>query len=223
MKKLALALTALLTVGTFVSVAAPVQAATSTAPTVSTPMVPRGHTIKVYVDTHDSKVLSRASSLWQSGHRVYDWSPKPGLYKVKSVIKYQIETSTENEVWVPASYCADYSYEGYDGCAAGEYGYYDYQTVTTLSSAKWVTRYTYARVDTDETPGCVSYTEFQAVKKGMTQASVHSIFGTTGHVTNTGSGGTDREYRTCTGDPDWSYVEVDYNPRVWFKWRYISY
>ena len=31
-----------------------------------------------------------------------------------------------------------------------------------------------------------------------------------------------REYVTCEGN-DWSYVSVDFNPRVWFKWRYIDW
>ena len=61
----------------------------------------------------------------------------------------------------------------------------------------------------------------------MTMARVHNIFGTAGRVTHSGSGGVGREYRTCSGDPDWSFASVDYEwsrgaQRVWFKWIYIS-
>jgi hypothetical protein len=224
MKKFLLALMALLVIASPLAIAGPASAATTTAPTTSAPSVARGHTIKVAVNAHGSKVLSRTSTLWQNGHRIYDWSPKPGLYKVKSVLRYQTKTTTTTDdlVWTPYEDCEDYSYDGYDACAEDEIGYWDNKVVTTLSAARSITRYNYSRVYADETPGCVSYSEFKAVKNGMTQARVHSIFGTTGKVTYSGSGGTGREYKTCTGDPDWSYVDVDFNPRVWFKWRYIS-
>ena len=186
MKKILLALMALLVIGTPLAIAGPATAATSSAPTTSAANVARGHSIRVVVNAHGSKVLSRTSTLWQNGHRVYDWSPKPGLYKVKSEIRYQIKTTTEKNVWVPAGYCADYSRDGYDhnddgdfadyyddtpydACADGEYGDWDYRTVTKLSTAKSVTRYNYVRVHTDETPGCVSHAEYRAVKDGMTQ------------------------------------------------------
>jgi len=212
-------------IGTSMVVAAPAQAYTesSTAPTTAVSNVARGGTIKVRVNNHGSKVLKRVSTLWKDGKRVYDWSPKPGAYKVKSIIKYQKRITTETENWVPWSDCAEYSYEGFDACAEGNYGDWETVTTTRLGSKQSVTRWNGVRVHSDETPGCVSLSEFRAVKDGMTQSRVHGIFGTRGHVEYEGSGGVGREYRTCTGDPDWSYVSVDYNPRVWFKWRYISY
>jgi hypothetical protein len=79
-----------------------------------------------------------------------------------------------------------------------------------------------------DTPGCVSRAEFRRIDtKGPdahTRPQVTRIFDTRGHITSTGSGGTDVEYRTCAGDPDWSYAEVDFEHRhAWFKWIYISY
>lgn len=75
--------------------------------------------------------------------------------------------------------------------------------------------------------GCVTHAEFKKVvthgRGAWTRAQVTREFGTSGHVTNYGSGGTDVEYRTCAGDPDWSYAEVDFeHGRAWFKWIYIS-
>ncbi len=225
MKKVLLALMALLVIGAPLAIAGPASAASSTAPTTSTPMVARGHSIHVNVNAHGSKVVSRTSTLWQNGHRVYDWSPKPGLYKVKSVIRYQTKTTTQKDIWVPDEHCyGDYDENGdWDpNLDCEDDGYSDYRTATTLGATKSVTRYNYARVHTDETPGCVSHAEFRAVKDGMAQAAVHRMFGTSGHVTNYGSMGTDREYRTCTGDPDYSYVSVDYDPLVSFKWEYVD-
>ena len=95
-------------------------------------------------------------------------------------------------------------------------------TTVKYGASRLVTRYDYARVAIDETPGCVSDAEYRLIKNGMTVTKVHSIFGTRGHVTSSGSGGATREYVTCEGN-DWSYVSVDFNPRVWFKWRYIDW
>jgi hypothetical protein len=203
--------------------------------------VARGKTIKVRLYAGGSKVLRRVNTLWQDGRRVYDWSPRPGLYKVRSVISYQLVTSTDQDVWIPDSDCATYSQAGYDAnydgdyddyeyneyppynaCAPHEHGYWDWRTTTTVGAKKKVTRYNSVRVHADETPGCVSHAEFVAVKDGMTQARVHNIFGTTGVIESRGSMGVGREYETCAGD-EWSYVSVNYNPRVWFKWEYISY
>ena len=102
MKKFVLALMGLvIVVGPIVAITAPANAATistsSTAPTMYAPNVARGKTIPVRINAHGSKVLSRSNTLWQNGHRVYDWSPKPGLYKVKSVIRYQIKKTTTTE------------------------------------------------------------------------------------------------------------------------------
>jgi hypothetical protein len=242
-KKLLLALMGLVAVvAPVVAMAAPADAATTTAPTMYAPNVARGHTIPVRINAHGSKVLSRSNTLWQGNHRIYDWSPKPGLYKVKSVIRYQTKTTTGKDVWVPNPDCADYSYEyesydenvdgdyndpgdwerdAYDACAPDHWGEYEWRTTVKYNASRLVTRYDYARVALDETPGCVSAAEYRLIKNGMTPAKVHSIFGTTGHVTTGGSMVT-REYETCEGN-SWSYVEVDYDPRVWFKWRYIDY
>jgi hypothetical protein len=201
----------------------------STAPTTSVPrVIPRAAAIKVTVNTHGSKILSRASSLWKDGRRIYDWTPVPGTYKVKSVIRWQQVITSEDEVWQPDPWCADYSYDGYDACAEGNDGYYDYATSTTLGAISTVTRWNTVTVSTDYTPGCVTTSEFNGVKDGMTRVQVHYSFGTAGRVTSFGSGGESREYRTCAGDPDWSYAEVDYEwrngaYRVWWKWLYISY
>ena len=232
MKRLLLGAVAILAVGLPLSaLAGPTYADTTSstaAPTTSAPGVAKGRSIKVYVSNHGSKVLSRASTLWKDGKRVFDWSPKPGAYKVKSVIKFQKRITTEKNVWVPDWDCADYSYDGYDACAEDEYGYWDWETATTLGAKQTVTRWNNTRVYADETPGCVSTAEYRAVQDGMTMTKVHGIFGTAGRVTNSGSGGVGREYATCTGDPEWSYVSVDYDwsrgaQRVWFKWQYLSF
>jgi len=77
------------------------------------------------------------------------------------------------------------------------------------------------------TPGCVTRAEFRRVHDGMTRSTVTAKFGTGGHITHEswGSGGHNVtvEYRTCAGDPAWSYAEVDFtNNHEWFKWIYIS-
>src|SRR5687768_15487039 len=94
-------------IGVSVIVAAPAQASTSSAPTTSVDNVAKGRTIKVHVNSHGSKVLKRVSTLWKDGKRISDWSPKPGAYKVKSLIKYQKRITTETETWVPWSDCAE--------------------------------------------------------------------------------------------------------------------
>jgi hypothetical protein len=226
MKRLLIALTALAIPLTAFLTAAPASAEVydrSTAPTTTTnSTVARGGTIRVYVHKHRSKVLSRTSTLWQKGRRVHDWSPRPGTYRVKTVIRWQPRIWQSSEVWVPYENCQDWSTEDYDACAEDEYGDWVYQDTVRLGTRRATTRYNNVRVAADETPGCVSRPEFRAVRDGMTQARVHGIFGTRGRVTYSGSGGTGREYVTCVGD-EWSYVSVDYAPRVWFKWMYISY
>jgi hypothetical protein len=188
---------------------APANAATtsstySSAPTIYAPNVARGKTIPITINAHGSKVLSRSNTLWQNGHRVYDWSPKPGLYKVKSVIRYQIKKTTTT--WTSDPQCLDDGWSD-EQCRDWWEGTED-KAVTYLAS-RLVTRYDYARVAADETPGCVSGAEFNLIKNGMSQSRVHSIFGTSGRVMTSGSGGVSREYATCEGNRDWSYVEVD--------------
>jgi hypothetical protein len=75
-------------------------------------------------------------------------------------------------------------------------------------------------------PGCVTRAEFRKVdthgRDAWTRDHVTRVFGTRGHVTSSGSGGTSVEYATCAGD-EWSYAEVDFdNHRAWFKWIYVS-
>jgi Ni/Co efflux regulator RcnB len=225
-KKLFLGLVALAVVATPIAVAAaPASAGTSKVPTINVPNVAKGKTIRVYTNNRGSKVVKRVNTLWKNGRRINDWSPRPGLYKVKSVITYQARTTTTTKVWIPDVYCSgDYDENGeWDpNLQCEDYGYWDWKTTTKLGPKKRTIDYDSVRVHADETPGCVSRTEFRAVKDGMTQTRVHRIFGTTGHVEYSGSGGVGREYETCTGD-EWSYVSVDFNPRVWFKWQYISY
>jgi hypothetical protein len=214
-------------------------ASTSGAPTMHASNVAKGKRIKPVINAHGSKIIAKSSTLWKGKHRVRDWSPKPGLYKVKTVLRYKTLTSTYKDEWVPDEYCYtdggydDYVYneetgeyewiwvEGTETCE--DYGYWDTTTSSKWNKTKRVVRYDYVRVANDETPGCVSRAEFRAVKDGMTQSKVHGIFGTRGWVETSGSAGTQRNYNTCSGDPDWSYVEVDFSPRVWFKWEYISY
>jgi hypothetical protein len=232
MRKLLLGLMALLVVGTTLAIAGPASAATSPAPTTSTPTVARGHSIRVLVNAHGSKVLSRTSTLWQNGHRVYDWSPKPGLYRTKSVIRYQIRTTTTKDVWVPADYCNDYSYEGYDACAEGAEGGWDTATIVKLGAARSVTRWTYARVHPDESPGCVSRTEWAAARVGMTMTRIHSMFGTSGTHSSGYSTNShvdvNRDYRACAsfgGDLSINFDNYSNGSgmRLYDKTRYTSW
>ena len=76
-------------------------------------------------------------------------------------------------------------------------------------------------------PGCVTRVEFKRIdtngRDAHTRDQVTRIFGTRGRITSTGSGGTSVEYKTCAGDPMWSYASVDFQHRkAWFKWIYIS-
>jgi hypothetical protein len=232
MKKFALAVAAAAAVVTPLAVAgAPANAATSTtsvtgAPTMAASNVAKGRTIPVHVNSKGSKVRSKTNTLWQHGHRIRDWSPKPGTYKVKSVIKYRPVISTRIKTWHADEYCYgdwDENGEWDDNLDCVDDGWWTWKTTKTLGAKKTVTRYDYAKVAADETPGCVSGSEFRQVKDGMTQKQVARIFGTSGWVTSSGSGGTHREYTTCEGDQDWSYVSVDFDPGVWFKWRYVDW
>jgi hypothetical protein len=102
------------------------QAATiSPAPTTHVASVAKGGTLRVTVYPQGSMVTGRTSTLRQNGHRVYDGSPAPGLYQVKSVMPYRTKTTTERNVWVPDSNCADYSRGGYDGIGDGDYNDYN--------------------------------------------------------------------------------------------------
>jgi len=213
MRKFILILMGLGVIMSSLALATPANAATSSAPTMYAPSVARGKTIPARINAHGSKIVSKTNTLWKSGHRrVTDWSPRPGLYNVKSVIRYRIKTST----WVSDPEClVDYSDRDCKSWGEGH-------STATYGSIKSVTRYDAARVSTNYTPGCVSYREFKAVKNGMTQTKVRSIFGASGKLISSGSFGTSREYQTCEGN-SWSYVWVDFSPRVSWKWRYIDW
>ena len=90
----------------------------------------------------------------------------------------------QDPVLGPDEYCyGDYDEDGYwdDTLGCEDYGYWDWKTTTKLNPGKRrITRINTVRVAKDETPGCVSRSEFRAVKDGMSQAKVHGIFGTTG-------------------------------------------
>ena len=77
-------------------------------------------------------------------------------------------------------------------------------------------------------PGCVTRAEFRKIDTNgwdaTSRARVTAIFGTRGHVTSYGSGGTEVEYEPCAGDPDYSWVDVDFeHGRAWFKWMSVIY
>lgn len=201
----------------------------STAPVAVTKrLVGKGVTIKVTTKTHGSKVVKTSRSLWKGKKRIRDWSPQPGRYRVKTVFQWQRRVHLSGEVWVPSSNCDDFSTNGYDACAEGEYGDWDWQNEVRLEPRRSITRWRTVTVAKDETPGCVSRAEFRAVKDGMTMSKVRSIFGTNGRSNYTSSHSRGRTYHTCAGDPDWSYAEVDFWKqkgayRVWFKWIYIDW
>lgn len=58
--------------------------------------------------------------------------------------------------------------------------------------------------------GCVTRTEFRAVKLGMRSARVHEIFGTKGADTGLGAPNTMRYYQVCRAP---GMVQVTYSPR----------
>jgi hypothetical protein len=133
------------------------------------------------------------------------------------VIRYKIKKTTSVSTSDPE--CLDM---GYTDGECRDQGWVTEKTTATYGPTRTVTRYDYASVHTNWTPGCVNYREFTAVKNGMTQSRVHGIFGARGKLVSSGSGGSTREYQTCEGN-EWSYVEVAYDPRVWHKWRYIDW
>jgi hypothetical protein len=240
-KAIAAGALALATMGTAIATAPAQAATTSDVPTTSTNNpVPRGHKIRVNVNAHGSKVVSKSSVVYSGGRRVRDMSPAPGLYTVKTTIKYQLKTTTRSRVWVPDSDCADYSYEGYDdngdgdyndyydeapydACAPGEYGYYDTRKDVTYSRTKKVVRSNRVRVQSDESPGCATFSEYRAIRKGMTQPKVQKLVGAVGHISykflTPDYSHITREFSICNGD---SYDSMDiefykYSPRGIFK------
>jgi hypothetical protein len=60
------------------------------------------------------------------------------------------------------------------------------------------------------TPGCVSRAEYRQARRGMSQAKVARIFGTTGRVSGSGDFGgykfVNRKYRTCTSRYGGAYL-----------------
>lgn len=201
----------------------------STAPVAVTKrLVGKGATIKVTTRTGGSKVVKTSRSLWKGKKRIRDWSPQPGRYRVKTVYGWRRAVRLSGEVWVPDNNCSNYSTDNYDGCAEDEYGYWDWQREVRLDPRRSITRWNTVTVAQDETPGCVSRAEMRAVKDGMTMSKVRSIFGTNGRSNYTSNYSRGRTYRTCAGDPDWSYAEVDFWKhkgayRVWWKWIYIDW
>lgn len=201
----------------------------STAPVAVTKrVVGRGAKITVATKTGGSKVVKNTRSLWRGKKRIRDWSPKPGRYRVKMVYQWQRRTHLSGDVWIPDTNCNDYSSTGYDACAEGEHGDWDWQHEVRLSNRRAITRWRTVTVAKDDTPGCVSRAEYRAVKDGMTMSKVRKIFGTNGKTDYTSSYSRARTYRTCAGDPEWSEATVDFWKergayRVWWKWIYIDW
>jgi hypothetical protein len=233
---------ALATIGATIALTGPAQAATvSGVPTTYTNgPVPKGHTIRAYVNNQGSKIISKSTALFTGGHRVRDMSPAPGVYTAKSTVKYQVKTTRWARVWVSDYDCADYSYEGYDdngdgdyndpydavpydACAPGEMGYYDSQRHFVYGKTKKVVRSNQVRVQSDDSPGCATFSEYKAVRKGMTQQHVQKIVGAAGHISykflTPGYSHITREFSICNGD---SYDSMDiefykYSPHGVFK------
>ena len=57
----------------------------------------------------------------------------------------------------------------------------------------------------DDSPGCVTGTEFDLVRAGMRKFRVHELFGTQGNFAGGTAGGFKRVYRTCNAT--WAVVE----------------
>lgn len=211
----------------------------SSAPRAYGTKVAKGHRLQVATSGGGSKILSRKVAFYKGAKRVGTKRPKPGVYRAKVAWRYQLRYQGTQDYWVADEYCDDgyydyvyhpeiddYIYEWVEGECYDD-GYWDYRDVSWLSGVRKKVQWVKVRVSTDETPGCVSRTEFRAVKDGMTVAQVHRIFGTRGTLSYAGSSGVGREYATCSGN-EWSYVDVDYSwssgaHRVWFKWQYIDY
>jgi len=167
-------------------------------------------------------------------------SPAPGRYTARTAIKYQIKTTDSVEVWVPDEDCADYSHEGYDengdgdyddeneyppydACAEGEYGQYETRRVISYGSVQKVVRENRVRVQSDESPGCATFSEYRAVRNGMTQERVKKIVGAEGRITyrflTPNYSHIIREFKVCDGDSHDS-MDVDfykYSPRGTYK------
>jgi hypothetical protein len=203
----------------------------SSAPTTTvTRTLARGATIRVSVNAHESKILARTTTVWLSGHRIYDWSPQPGTYTVKSIVRWQTRIFEYGDVWVPDGDCADYSTDGYDGdddgyfdgwddeypydaCAEDGQGVWDTVDRARLGAQHTTTRYNTVTISTDETPGCVSRSEWGAAKPGMTRTRVHSIFGTSGtHSDGWGSNNEIDEYRHYRSCPSFGgHLSINYD------------
>ena len=61
-----------------------------------------------------------------------------------------------------------------------------------------------------DTSGCVTKSEFRAVKKGFNMDRVHNRFDTSGHLESQFGAYKSREYRACR-HPRYSYVSVTYH------------
>jgi hypothetical protein len=216
-------------------------ATTSGVPTTSTNgPVPKGGTIRIYVNNHGSKIVNKWTSLFRGTQRVRDMSPAPGVYTAKTTIKYRIKTTTSTRVWVADSDCDYYSEEGwddngdgdyndywdtepYDGCAKGEFGWYRTKRQITYGSSRKVVRSHQVRVQSDESPGCATFSEYKAVRNGMTTARVQKIVGASGHLSyrflTPSYSHITREFKLCNGD-SWDSMDIElykYSPRGIFK------
>ena len=154
---------------------------------------------EVYVSDHDSVVLDRTATLWKDGRRVYDWSPtQPGVYNVKTVIRWQERIFSKVPVWKPNPGCAD---SGINGCDEGYDGRWNLVSESRLGKTATVTRRNGIRMLANATPGCITRTEFGQVTKGMTLTRVRHVTGMAGDTTETFSGANGtallRTYTTC--------------------------
>ncbi|MEJ7705803.1 MAG: hypothetical protein WKF82_00165 [Nocardioidaceae bacterium] len=73
-----------------------------------------------------------------------------------------------------------------------------------------------------DTPGCVTKSEFRAVKNGWSTVRVHNRFDTSGRLVSQSGAYRSREYRPCR-HPRYSYISVSYDHgRVDYKSAYFG-
>ena len=194
---------------------APVGASTSKAPTTETyfSLVARGDTLRgrVYVDYNDSELVARTDTLWKGDRRITGWSPtQPGIYGVKTVIRWQQQIFYKEQVWKPGPDCSS---SGVDGCAEGHDGAWINVSKSRPGKISTVTRWNSFRVLTDDTPWCATHDEFAKVGVGMTQAQVQHIF--YGDLAHRGENlgrynRIIRNYNACATDSDYTDFDVAY-------------
>ncbi|GAA5147949.1 hypothetical protein GCM10023340_21130 [Nocardioides marinquilinus] len=69
---------------------------------------------------------------------------------------------------------------------------------TVAAATLGLTTVTVSPADAAPSKGCVTRAEYKKVKKGMTKARVHSIFGTSGQRVTMSGGVEGRGYKVCT-------------------------